>query len=101
MFQWDYTNPNKPTADKDPNAVFDYPIDFSAYLSELNDSYDSHEVIINSGGLVAGTSSFELGVIKQFISGGMVGEIASFTVRITTVGGRTDDKTFYLRIKDK
>ena len=99
--QWDTTNPNRPIAEKDPNEVFDYPIDFSDYLRDLNDSYDTHEVIVNGGGIVAGLASQELGVIKQFISGGTVGEVASFTVRMTTIGGRTADKTFYLRIKDK
>lgn len=100
-FQWDVTNPNRPIAEKDPNAVIDYPIDFSEFLRDLNDSYDSHTVIINGGGIVAGLASQELGVIKQFISGGTVGEVASFTVRMVTIGGRTEDKTFYLRIKDK
>ncbi len=101
MFAWDMKNPDRPIADKDPNAVFDYPLDFSAWLTDLADTYASHTIIINSGTITAGTSTQSMGVIYQFISGGFAGELCSFTCRIVTTGGRTDDKTFYLRIREK
>jgi hypothetical protein len=104
MFAWDMKNPERPIADKDPNAVFDYPLDFTAFLTsfgDIPDTYASHDIIINAGGIVEGTSTQSGGVIYQFISGGFAGETCSFTCRLVTTGGRTEDKTYYLRIREK
>lgn len=100
MSFWDVSNPDKPTGIKDSGAVLDFPIDFSAWLADVSDTHLSHTVT-TTGGLVCDSSEHSSGVITVWLSDGNVGETASFTVRIVTTGGRTDDRTFYLKIKER
>lgn len=100
MSFWDTSNPAKPTGIKDPNAVLDYPINYSAWLTDIADTYQSH-TITTTGGITINSSTQASGVITPIISGGTVGSVASFTIRIVTAGGRTDDRTFYLKIKER
>lgn len=100
MSFWDISNPAKPTGIKDPNAILDYPISFAAWLADIADTYASHTVTV-TGGLTCNSSTQAAGVITPILSGGTVGTTASFTIRITTTGGRTDDRTFYLKIKER
>lgn len=100
MSFWDITNPLKPKGIKDPNAVLDFPISFVDWLADVSDAYLSHSVI-TSGSIVCDSSTQTAGVITPIISGGVVGEPCSFTIRIVTVGGRTDDRTFYLKIVER
>lgn len=100
MSFWDVTNPLKPKGIKDPNAVLDYPISFATWLADISDTYASHTVIV-TGGLTCNSSSQAAGVITPILSGGTVGQTATFTIRITTTGGRTDDRTFYLKIQER
>ena len=100
MSFWDVINPTKPTGIKDPNAVLDYPIDFTDWLLDIGDTYASH-IVLSSGSITVDSSNQVGGVIIVWLSGGVVGDTVSFTVRITTAGGRTDDRTFYLKIKER
>ena len=100
MSFWNTDNPLKPTGIKDPDAILDYPIDFSGWLLDINDTYLSHTVY-TSAGLTCDSSVEAAGVISPFISGGVLGTTEWFTIRISTVGGRTDDRTFYLKIKER
>ena len=101
MSFWDTSNPTKPKGIKDPDAVLDYPIDWSAWLADITDTYQSHTVINLTGGLVEDSSTQTNGIVTVWLSGGTAGETASFTVRIVSAGGRTDDRTFYLKIKER
>lgn len=94
---WNTANPLKPRGIKDPDAVLDYPVDFSAWLADIGDTYASH-TILASAGITIDSSSENAGIITPVISGGVVGATESFTVRITTTAGRTDDRTFFLKI---
>jgi hypothetical protein len=87
----------KPTGIKDPNAVLDFPISFAAWLADIADTYASHTVVV-TGGLTLVSSSQAGGVITPILSGGTLKATASFTIHITTTGGRQDDRTFYLKI---
>ena len=100
MSFWDTTNVLKPKGIKDPDAVLDYPVDFSAWLLDISDTYASHSIIV-SDGLTVDSSSESGGVITPILSGGVVGATEHFTVRITTTAGRTDDRTFYLKIVER
>lgn len=100
MSFWDVSNPAKPKGVKDPNAVLDYPISFAAWLSDISDTYASHTVT-TTGTLVCDASNQSAGVIVLVLSGGTVGETESFTIRITTTGGRIDERTFYLKIQER
>ena len=101
MSFWDTTNIAKPKGVKDPNAILDYPISWVAWIGDVGDAIQSHTVVNLTGGLTLVSSSAASGVVTVWLSGGVVGETASFTVRIITVGGRTDDRTFYLKIKER
>lgn len=100
MSFWDITNPAKPKGIKDPSAVLDFPISFAAWLADISDAYASHAVT-TTGGLVCDSSTQAAGVITVWLSGGTAGDTGSFTVRIVTSGGRTDERTFYLTIKER
>jgi hypothetical protein len=39
--------------------------------------------------------------VRAWISGGTVGQAAAATCRITTAGGRTDDRTLTFTIKER
>jgi hypothetical protein len=101
MSFWDTANPAKPTGIKDPNAILDYPIDYTAWLADITDTYSSHSVIVAAGSIAVQSSGYSSGKIIVWLSGGTVGETAAFTIRIVTFGGRTDDRTFYLKIKER
>jgi hypothetical protein len=101
MSFWDISNPTKPKGIKDPDALLDYPIDWSSWLADITDTYQSHTVTDLTGGITIDSSTQSGGVITVWISGGTVGETASFTVRIVSAAGRTDDRTFYLKIKER
>jgi hypothetical protein len=100
MTFWDMKKPDRPTGVKDPRAILDFPVDFSGWLHDLKDSYDSH-TIETSGGIECIDSREEGGVIIPIISGGTVGEMGKFTVCIHTVEGRVDYRSFYLKIKER
>lgn len=100
MSFWDTTNPAKPKGIKDPDAILDYPISFADWLSDISDTYASHEIIV-TGGLVVDLATQSGGIITVWLSGGTLGTTATFTVRITTTGGRTEDRTFYLKIQER
>ncbi len=90
----------KPTIIKDPNAVLDYTVDFSAWLLPLSDTIQSHTVITD--GITKDTSAVVGGdKVTMWLSGGVVDTTASATVRITTVNGRVDDRTVYFKIKER
>lgn len=102
MSFWDVTNAAKPKGIKDPNAVLDFPIDFSAWLTDITDTYASHTVSVDAeSGIVCDSSSQAAGVITPIISGGTAGKTGWFKIRIVTAGGRTDDRTFYLKIQER
>ena len=103
MSFWDTTNTEKPKGIKDPDAILDYPISFVDWLADISDTYSSHTVFTSggTGGLTCDSSSQSAGIITPIFSGGIIGETAWFTIRIVTTGGRTDDRTFYLKTKDR
>lgn len=85
---------------KDPNAVLDYSFDWSEWITDAADEITSFSFDCG-GGIVAGASSRDNAVITVFVSGGFVGAEGSITCRINTAGGRTDDRTLYLKILEK
>lgn len=83
---------------KDPNAVLDYQVDWAAWLGADTISTSTWTV---PAGLTAGTASNTTTTATVFLSGGTDG--ASYTVsnRIVTAGGRTDDRSFVLKVRQK
>lgn len=100
MTFWTTAEVDKPIGIKDPNATLDFPISFSAWLADMVTTYGSHTVSV-TGGIVVESTSHLNGVISVLLSGGTVGEVATFTIHIVTADGRSDDRTFYLKIADR
>lgn len=90
----------KPTILKDPDAILDYSWDWTDWLADVADTISSKTIIAQSP-LVVVSSSVVSGIVTAFISGGVVGTTYSVTARINTVGGRIDDRTIYLKVKDR
>jgi hypothetical protein len=90
----------KATIEKDPDAVLDYSWDWTAYLALVSDTIASVSYVL-SAGLTSSLASHTTTVAKVFLSGGIIGTTESATCRIVTAGGRTDDRTIYLKMVAK
>lgn len=85
---------------KDPDAILDYTWDWTAYLDLYTDVIASHSFIVDTG--ITVNSHFVNGaLVTAFVSGGTDGNEYALVCRIVTTGGRTDDRTIYLKIKEK
>jgi len=85
---------------KDPDAVLDYTFAWTAWLTAIEDTIDTVEWIPDEG-LTVANSSYTTTTATAFVSGGTVGETLKLTCRITTLDGRTDDRTITLKIVDR
>lgn len=99
---WNMANPAKPKGVKDPNAVIDVSFDWGPWFQEAGDNYASHEILVDNG-LVLMATNHEAKVISAFIAAGDVGALTAVTCRIKTTSTppREDDRTVYLRIKER
>lgn len=89
----------KATITKDPDATLDYAIDLSAWLADITDTLLG--LSVTGDGVTIDSSSIVGQTCVAWISGGTVGQTATATFRFTTAGGRTDDRTIYLRIRER
>ena len=89
----------KATITKDPDATLDYAIDLSEWLDDITDTLSA--LTVTGDGVTIASSSIVGQTCVAWISGGTVGQTASATFRFTTSGGRTDDRTIYLRIRER
>lgn len=92
--------------DKDPNAT-DWPkgIDWTAYCAARNTTIDTSTWLITGqdSSLVETASSVVTGSLKTQVklSGGTVGQRYRVTNRIATAAGGSDDRSFYVFIKER
>jgi hypothetical protein len=101
-----FTTGDKPTIDKDPNAILDYVWDWSAWLAVVGDAIASHTITINDGvanSLTLNSSTNTAGTVTAWLSGGTVGEKVKVTCRITTSNAtpRVDDRSVYIKIRER
>ena len=82
---------------KDPNATLDYSFDWGPYLTPLGDTITLVEWVL-SAGLTKVSQSNTATTATVFVSGGVLDEVETLTCRITTAGGRIDDRTISLNI---
>lgn len=97
--------PGKPTIEKDPNAVLDYPFDWTEYLAPLDDAIVSATFILETP-LTADDARQVLSpdgriAVVWVEAGGVAGKTYRVTCRITTAEGRIDDRSIFLKIKEK
>lgn len=85
---------------KDPNAVLDYTVDWGPWLTPMLDTISTATWIPETG-LTVGTTTKTATTATAYVSGGTAGQILKLTCRITTTGGRTDDRTLTLKIAER
>jgi len=83
---------------KDPDAVLDYSIDWSAWLG-------TDTIIVSTWtvptGIVKASDSQTTTVTTIWLSGGTDGTAYSVVNRIVTAGGRTDDRTLIIEVAQR
>jgi len=88
------------TFTKDPNAVLDYSVDWSAWLA--GDQISSSEWVLEDGAqLEQVTDTFTPTKTTVWLRGGIAGTTYLVTNRIVTSGGRTDDRTISVKVEDR
>ena len=98
---YDLTNPAKPTIGKDPQAVLDYSENWTEWLAASNDTLASVSVEAESPLVVFGAATFIGGVVTAIIGGGLAGKLHRVTFTILTTSGRTDQRSIYLRGRER
>ena len=87
------------TFDKDPAAVLDYSFDWSSWLAD-GEAITAQSVAVPAG-LTKGAVSEAAGVVTVWLSGGSVGSRYHVVCQVTTDGGRTDERTMTIEVKDR
>lgn len=86
------------TFPKDPNAVLDYTIDWTRWLAA--DQIAASEWLVPAGLTKVGDSK-TVSSATVWLSGGTAGQSYTVTNRITTTGGRTEDRSFTIRVEER
>ena len=88
------------TFTKDPDAVLDYAVDWTAWLA--GDQISSSEWVLEDGAPIEQvTDTFTPTKATVWLRGGNAGTTYIVTNRIVTVGGRTDDRTISIKVEDR
>lgn len=90
---------------KDPAAELDYSFDWTDYLALLKDVIVGTPVITlrqvaGSSATLTHQSNTTTNVVA-WIAGGNENETIGVNCKISTSGGRTDDRTIYIKIKSR
>jgi hypothetical protein len=86
---------------QDPNAVLDYPFDWSVYLAQINDTIQTSQFIVDSGIVVESDAILNPANTVVWLSGAVKGKRYAVTNHILTAGGREDDWTIYVLGKER
>jgi hypothetical protein len=89
------------TFTKDPSAVLDYSFDWTVDGWIGADTITGTPVWTVPTGIVKDSQSNTTTVATVVISGGTAGENYDVACKITTAGGRTDERTFRLQVRDR
>jgi hypothetical protein len=94
----------KPTITKDPEATLDYTENWTDWLAAADtpaDTITTATVATASLSVTVDSVSHDTTHVTAWVSGGVPGETAALVYTITTAGGRIDERTLYLKIKDR
>ncbi|MEN6533105.1 MAG: hypothetical protein ABFD89_05540 [Bryobacteraceae bacterium] len=83
---------------KDPHAVLDYSVDWTRWLAD--DEIATSEWIV-APGITKASETNSLTKATVWLSGGEAGQSYSVTNRITTTGGRTEDRSLMIRVEER
>ena len=85
---------------KDPDAKLDYKFDWAAWLTPLSDTITSVTWVLTVG-LTLVSSSNTTATATAVVSGGVADDTEVLTCRITTAGGRIEDRSVNLKISQR
>lgn len=85
---------------KDPSAVKDYVVDWGPWLTAAgSDTISSSTFSVDAGITIdSDTNTTTTGTV--WLSGGTAGERYTVTHEIVTAGGRTDQRSFVVRVEN-
>lgn len=86
---------------KDPDAVLDFTVDWTATLATGENVLSALWLIEPDGGLTLVSESGQGALRTAMVAGGKPGEVVRLTSRIVTDLGRTDDRSFQIRIVEQ
>ena len=88
------------TFTKDPDAILDYSVEWSPWLA--GDEISSSAWLLEEGAQLEIVSDSKTATSATvWLRGGQKGSAYLVTCRIVTVGGRTDDRSFYVKVEDR
>lgn len=87
--------------DKDPDAVLDYRIDWSVWLASA-----AGDTLVTSDweaepGITIDDDDHDTTSATVWLSGGTVDTQYKVTNHVTTAGGRTDDRTLIIHVRER
>jgi hypothetical protein len=89
-----------PVIEKDPQAILDYPFKWTDYLLDPVDTLQSQVTTVETG-ITLESSGISGTNVVVWLSGGTPGQTYRVANRITTVGGRTDERSILIKVKQK
>lgn len=88
------------TFTKDPDAVLDYSVDWSAWLA--GDQIATSTWLLEEGAVIEQVSNTKTATkTTVWLRGGQKDMTYLVTNRIVTLGGRTDDRTITVKVEDR
>jgi len=84
---------------KDPEAVLDYTVDWATWLGA--DTITGTPTWTVPTGLTKDTQSNTTTTATAWLSGGSVGLDYVVECKITTTGGRTDERSFTVKVRER
>lgn len=94
----------KPSITKDYNAKLDYTFDWSLWLTGISDTIVSELTSIAGDGVATIGSPVTTNTstsVTVWVTGGTVGQQYLVTCKITTTGGRIDERTIAINVRDR
>lgn len=85
---------------KDPQAKLDYGFDWTDWLAPIHDTISVSTWAVDNPDLAIVTSGIAAGSRRTtvWLASGTVDSIYAVKNHVTTLGGREDDRTFYLQV---
>jgi len=84
---------------KDPSAVLDYVFDWNEWLA-TGETITDHTITADTG-ITVDSSTESDGKVTVWLSGGTAGQNYKVACKIVTSGGRTDERTLWIRVVDR
>lgn len=85
---------------KDVDAVLDFTIDWGIWLTDIADTLTDHDVFADVG-ITCDSSNIDGTQVVIWLSGGTEDETYQVVCRVVTTGGRTDERSIFVKIVER